>query len=195
MVFGIGATVLPVDLTRRGRTSAIRDALASADLVFFSGGDVERGMRAFEERDLGAYVRALAAQGQPMEGLSAGAILLGAHWVRFSGKNESVAEPFACLGVVPASFDTHGENDAWQELRALARVLPKSESERVVYGIPSGGAARWDSGHLRALGEPLAQFTCGIRPRRLNDVHPSREGPRKMPAKSADAQIGKRTGR
>lgn len=173
MVFGAGADVLSVDLTHKGeRTSAIRGALASAEMIFLSGGDVERGMRAFAERDLPPYVRELAAQGMPMEGLSAGAILLGAHWVRFMGEDDSIAQPFPCLGVVPSSFDTHGEEEGWDELRGLAAVLPTAAGERVVYGIPSGGAACWHDGKLRAMGEPLVRFRCGPRPRRTSDVPP-----------------------
>jgi cyanophycinase-like exopeptidase len=173
LVFGEEADVFAVDLTRKGnRTSAIRQALAGADLVFLSGGDVELGMRAFEERDLPAYIRRLAAEGKPMEGLSAGSILLGMHWVRFSGEDESVAELFPCLGVVPASFDTHGEAEGWDELRALAAAVPDTASERVVYGIPSGGAAVFD-GDIHAAGAPLARFLCGHRPRRLRDLAPA----------------------
>lgn len=174
MVFGVAEDVHPVILTRaRTRTSAARNALADADIVFISGGDVERGMRAFEERDLGPYMRTLAAQGKPMEGLSAGAILLGAHWVRFRGQDESEPEPFACLGVVPASFDTHGEGDGWDELRALASVLPAVSHERLVYGIPSHGAAVWENRRLRALGRTLARFACGDPPKKLPDARPS----------------------
>jgi peptidase E len=174
MVFGVAADVYPVALTRAGtRTSAARSGLADADLIFVSGGDVERGMRAFDERDLAPYMRMLAAQGKPMEGLSAGAIMLGAHWVRFEGEDESLPEPFACLGVVPASFDTHGEEAAWDELRALASVLPAVSHERLVYGIRSHGAVVWENERLRALGEPLARFACGVPPKRLRDARPS----------------------
>ncbi len=163
LVFGSGARVVPVALTSRTRTSTLRAHLADADLVFFTGGDVERGMQLVEERALGAYLRELAAAGKPMEGISAGAILLGRQWIAFPEHGEP--RPFSCLGIVPASFDTHGEDDGWSELRALAR-----RTHGIVYGIPSHGAARWDGKTLHALGEPLARFRCGNRPRRLADL-------------------------
>ena len=167
LVFGPRARVIPVELTRRTvRTSTLRAQLASADLVFFTGGDVERGMALIDDRGLAPYVRELAATGKPMEGISAGAILLGRHWVRFPARREP--EVFSCLGVVPASFDTHGEADRWSELRELAR---RTHDEAIVYGIPSHGCAIWDGATLRALGEPLARFRCVDRARRLADAH------------------------
>jgi putative intracellular protease/amidase len=170
LVFGDGARVVRVPLTRRAlQTSVVRARLADADLVFFTGGDVERGMALVDERGLAPYVRELAAAGKPMEGISAGAILLGRSWVRFPTRGAPTR--FACLGVVPASFDTHGEDDGWSELRELAR---RARGERVVFGIPSHGAASWDGHTLRALGDPLACFTCGSSPRERRAVHAAR---------------------
>ncbi len=166
MVFGRAARVVAVELTRRAlATSTIRARLADADLVFFTGGDVERGMQLVDDRGLAPYVRELAAAGKVMEGISAGAILLGRHWIRFPERGEP--ERFACLGVVPASLDTHGEDDDWSELRELAG---KTRDERAVFGIPSHGAASWDGMTLRALGAPLARFGCGAHPRQLRPV-------------------------
>lgn len=173
LVFGPSARVRLIELTRRGtRTSTIRAELADADLVFFTGGDVERGMELIEDRDLAPYVRELATGGTVMEGISAGAIMLGRRWVRFPSGGESRA--FACLGIVPASFDTHGESDGWSELRALAR-LPGDE--KVVYGIPSHGCAHWDGSCLRAPGPPLVRFRCGPRVRRLADLRAIEDSP------------------
>jgi len=170
LVFGENARVVLVDLTKRAlETSAARARLAAADLVFFTGGDVERGMQLVDERGLAPYIRRLAAAGKPMEGISAGAILLGSHWIRFPERGEP--ERFDCLGVVPASFDTHGEDDDWSELRELAR---HTRDERTVFGIPSHGAASWDGTTLRALGEPLARFACGARPRKLRGARTTR---------------------
>ncbi|HVV88374.1 MAG TPA: Type 1 glutamine amidotransferase-like domain-containing protein [Kofleriaceae bacterium] len=168
LVFGPAARVVPVSLTSRTATSTLRARLAGADLVFFTGGDVERGMQLVDERGLAPYLRDLARAGKPMEGLSAGAILLGRQWIAYP----EGAEPrlFDCLGVVPATFDTHGEEDGWSELRDLARRAPAGD---VVYGIPSHGAARWDGATLHALGVPLARFRCGPRPRALASLAPA----------------------
>ncbi|MCC6524617.1 MAG: Type 1 glutamine amidotransferase-like domain-containing protein [Polyangiaceae bacterium] len=165
LVFGAGADVELVSLGRKATaTSTLRHKLADADLVFFTGGDVERGMQLIEQRGLGPYLRELALQGKPMEGISAGSILLGRSWVRFPDGDEARAERFACLGIVPCSFDTHGEGDGWEELLQLARLLAHDPAEREVYGIPSGGCARWQGGALAALGEPLARFACADPP-------------------------------
>ena len=174
MVFGRGATVVPVKLKRKSlATSTARNLLADADLVFFTGGDVELGMKLIEDRNLGPYVRALNAGGTVMEGISAGAIMLGQHWVRFPGDDEARAEAFPCLGLVPGSFDTHSEEDEWSELHSLARVLPAIAAEqKVVFGIPSGGGALWDGRALTALGAPLVRIRCGPKPSLLPALAP-----------------------
>lgn len=162
LVFGRRATMVPVRLTKKTLpTSTARSLLGDADLVFFTGGDVEVGMRLLDERGLGPYLRELHAQGKVMEGISAGAILLGRRWVRFPDEDDAHAEPFDCLGIVPRSFDCHGEADEWSELRALARV---THGEKTVYGIPAGGAASWSGGALTALGAPLVRVRCGVAP-------------------------------
>ena len=180
MVFGPAARVVPVRLKRRAHsTSAARNILAEADLVFFTGGDVEQGMRLIEERDLVGSLHELHSAGKPMEGLSAGAILLGRHWVRFVGDGkEARAEPFECLGIVPHSFDTHAEGDNWEELLALASVLPAhahAPEETEVFGIPSGGCAFWDGRALSALGSDLVRVRCGATPRLLSPLRSTHE--------------------
>lgn len=171
MMFGPSADVVEIKLTRTSTpTSVVRADLAAADMVFFMGGDVERGMDLIDDRGLGPYIRRLAAQGMPMEGVSAGSILLGSHWVRFSDDDDEKGTAFPCLGVVPASFDTHAEGDEWSELVALARLLARRKKERVVYGIPSGGCALFERGAVRALGKPLVRFSCGPGARRMADV-------------------------
>jgi peptidase E len=171
LVFGTVADVVPVDLTRTSTpTSVIRADLAAADMVFFTGGEVERGIQLVDDRGLAPYVRRLAAQGMPMEGVSAGSIMLGSHWVRFLDDDDTKGEAFRCLGVVPASFDTHDEADGWGELLALARLLARRKKERSVYGIASGGCALFEGGRVHAIGKPLVRFSCGDVPRRMAGV-------------------------
>jgi peptidase E len=174
MVFGPGADVVSVELTKkRKKTSAIEAELDAADLVFFTGGDVERGIELIDGRGLAPYLRKLAAQGKPMEGVSAGSILLGRSWLRFADDGDEVGERFACLGVVPFSLDTHDEDDGWSELRSLARLLSSSR-EKTVYGIPSGGCAVYEGGVVRALGKPLVRFACRSPVGRRSDLAPHR---------------------
>jgi len=170
LVFGRAAKTVPVRLKRKTfASSTARAILGDADIVFFTGGDVEVGMRLIDERGLGPFLRELHAAGKVMEGISAGAILLGRRWVRFPGDDDARAEPFDCLGVVPWSFDCHDEGDDWSELRALGRLTP---DEEIVYGIPGGGAARWSEGKLAALGLPLVRFRCGPVPQLIEPVAP-----------------------
>jgi peptidase E len=123
-----------------------------------------------DDRGLAPYVRRLAAQGMPMEGVSAGSIMLGSHWVRFVDDDDEKGAAFRCLGVVPASFDTHDEADGWSELVTLARLFARRKRERSVYGIPSGGCALYTGGTVRAMGKPLVRFSCGDVPRRMADI-------------------------
>jgi cyanophycinase-like exopeptidase len=171
MIFGPSADIVEVELTRKSsRTSVLRADLGAADMVFFMGGDVDRGMALVDDRGLGPYVRRLAAEGMPMEGVSAGSIMLGSHWVRFSDDDDATGEAFRCLGVVPRSFDTHAEDDEWQELHSLARLLARRKTQRWVYGIASGGCALFEGGAVRALGKPLVRVGCRDVPRRMADV-------------------------
>lgn len=172
LVFGPTANVVPVRLKRRSTTtSTIKGILDDADLVFITGGDVDLGMRLIAERGLVGHLRALHDKGAVFEGISAGAIMLGRHWLRFPNGDEARAEAFECLALVPASFDVHGEADEWSELRSLARVLPSVSPEQgEVYGLPSGGAAAWRDGALRTLGTPLVRVRCGPVPEFLPPI-------------------------
>jgi peptidase E len=172
MIFGLGADLISVKLSKKAtKTSAAREQLASADLIFVSGGDVDAGMAVIHDRDLAPYFRELHAQGKVMEGVSAGSIMLGQHWVRFDEEDEAKAEVFDCLGVVPHSFDAHGEKDGWEELQALARLLAgqKAKPEHV-YGLVSGHCGVWDGAKLEAAGGALHRYTVAASPARAEDL-------------------------
>ena len=52
LVFGRGPKVVNVKLSRRSvSTATVRGELAAADLLFFTGGDVARGMELIDERE------------------------------------------------------------------------------------------------------------------------------------------------
>lgn len=170
LVFGLFAKVVPVRLTKKSlATSEAKAKLADADIVFFTGGDVDHGMRVIDDRGLAPFIRELNLAGKPMEGISAGAILLGKHWVRFGEEGEEgVVEPFDCLGVVPWSFDAHGEADEWEELVALAKVLPKKKGD-FVCGLVSGRCGLYEAGRLHAVGGALHCYEPGTA-KRLPDL-------------------------
>ncbi|HLE17380.1 MAG TPA: Type 1 glutamine amidotransferase-like domain-containing protein, partial [Syntrophales bacterium] len=87
-----------------------RDILQSADAVFVSGGDVERGMQVLEEKGILSIFPELYKQGKLFFGISAGSIMLAVEWVRWKDPDDdSTAELFPCLGIAPVICDTHGE--------------------------------------------------------------------------------------
>jgi len=131
--------LLPVKLCgKRPNLAAARGVLDSADAVFVSGGDVEAGMRVLEETGVAGHLKALAAQGKPFIGLSAGSIVLARSWVRWRNPDdEASAELFPCLGIARVHCDTHDEDSDWAELRSLLKLLPDGEEG---WGIPAGGA-------------------------------------------------------
>ncbi len=131
--------ILPVNLCRKGASlTRARALLDDADAIFLSGGDVERGMEVLEGSGISTHLRALAGQGKPFVGLSAGSILLGRTWIRWRDpEDDASAEPFRCTGIADVICDTHDEASEWSELKALLRLLPKGSEG---WGIPAGGA-------------------------------------------------------
>lgn len=116
-----------------------RAVLEAADLVFLGGGDVDLGMRRLCEAGAVSLLREKRSAGAAFAGVSAGAILLCRSWVRWpDASDDSTAEPFDCLGLAPLYCDTHGEEDGWEELKALLRRLPGRPRG---FGIRSGAAA------------------------------------------------------
>ncbi|MCL2059109.1 MAG: Type 1 glutamine amidotransferase-like domain-containing protein [Oscillospiraceae bacterium] len=123
---------------------AARAVLSAADVIFFSGGEVEDGINWIRRHGLDGMLSELFAQGRQFMGISAGAIMIGAHWVRWDVPgDDSTAALFDCLGLVPATFDTHAEDEDWVELKATLRLMGDGASG---YGIPRGGAISADSG-------------------------------------------------
>jgi hypothetical protein len=121
-------------------------ALDRADLVFVSGGDPTLGAIVLEQAGASAALRAAHARGTPMMGVSAGAILLGHWWVKWPEDSEDDPDLqrtslVKCTGVVAGHvFDTHNEEDDWDELRVAARLAERAGERAVFLGIPTGGA-------------------------------------------------------
>lgn len=117
-----------------------REQCRAADVVFFSGGDVEVGARILREKGMVDFFRELARTDKLVFGISAGSILLGREWVRWrDASDDSTAELFPCLGVVPVLCDTHDEESDWSELR---RLLELEADGTVAYGITSGSCLK-----------------------------------------------------
>jgi cyanophycinase-like exopeptidase len=123
---------------RRADPEEARDVIISSDLVFMSGGDVEAGMEILRKTGMISFLCDRYQEGKPFFGASAGGIMLAKSWVRWRDPDDdSSVELFPCLGFAQVFCDTHGEEDLWEELRALTRLVPDGT---VTYGIPSGTA-------------------------------------------------------
>jgi peptidase E len=160
----------PVDLLRLARprvdVAAAKKTLLAADAIFLSGGEVEDGIDWLIRHDLADFLRDLRQQGTVFLGISAGSIMMGSGWVRWTHPDDdSTAKLFSCLNLVPYLFDTHAEDEDWRELKTALRLLgPGSRG----YGIASGGMISADGeGHLFNVEQQLLVFAN-------NDGHISR---------------------
>ena len=140
--------------------STAKSCLDSANAIFISGGDVERGMTVLNRLGLCPYLRALAKQGKPFIGLSAGSIMLARSWIRWKDpRDDASAELFPCLGLAPVCCDTHDEEAGWAELHALLRLLPAGSEG---WGIPSSGDLVVGHGAGVAWTGPLLPIFAGL---------------------------------
>ena len=135
---GAGEVTLAPLCGGRGNPEKAKAILAASDLVFISGGDVEQGMRVLVEKEMTGFLHRLYRSGKLFMGVSAGSIMLARKWVRWRDPhNNESAELFSCLGLAPILCDTHGEDDGWEELKALLALSPTGATG---YGIASGVA-------------------------------------------------------
>ncbi|MDD4857572.1 MAG: Type 1 glutamine amidotransferase-like domain-containing protein [Candidatus Krumholzibacteria bacterium] len=149
-----------------------RSILESADAVFVSGGDVEEGMEAIEERRMMPFLRELFEGGKPFIGLSAGSIMLAREWIVWDDPNDdATSSTFACMALAQILCDTHSEYEGWEELRALLLLNPEGS---LGYGIPGGaGLCVYPDGTLEALGcsvHCLAKVSGAVK--RREDIQP-----------------------
>jgi peptidase E len=150
----------------RASMADARKLLDESDMVFVSGGDVERGMQVLNERGMAEPLRALARRGKPMFGISAGSIMLAGEWVRFPDDDDSRAEIFPCLGIAPVHVDAHSEDDGWSELRVLVRLLhERGDPDPVGYGLTRKGGLRVELGagggpRLTPFGTPIPRIVA-----------------------------------
>lgn len=111
--------------------------LRKADVIFIAGGDVEEGMLWLKKHKIVPLLKELYKKGVLFFGLSAGSIMLGTKWIRWNDpEDDSSAELFDCIGIVPILCDTHAEKDKWEELKMAIMLLGRNSKG---YGIPSGG--------------------------------------------------------
>lgn len=159
----VGARMKPVKLASpRSKVSTAKGVLEDCNLVFVSGGDVEAGMNVLHERGVLPVFRALAREGRPILGISAGSIMLGRAWVRFAEDGGPPAL-FPCMGLAPVYVDAHDEEAGWAELRVLLRLVVASGEPRPVgYGLTRQGGIRVEpsDGRVKVVpfGTPAPRF-------------------------------------
>lgn len=149
--------------------------LKSADIIFISGGDVDRGMRVLREKNMIGFLTELYQQGKLFFGTSAGAIILTKEWVRWRDPyDNSSAELFPCLGFAPVICDCHDEEGGWEELKG---ALSLEEDNMKGYGLVSGTAIRVSpSGKIEALGGTVHRYARhGERVDRISDISPAND--------------------
>jgi cyanophycinase-like exopeptidase len=161
---GAHRVLWPKLAVKKPASGQARESLEQADLVFIGGGDVEMGVQVLRAADLVGDLHAAANRGVVFAGMSAGAIMLGERWIRWphAGASDAEAQTYECLGLVPCSVDTHGEDDDWHEVRTFAVVRARELGKKArAYAVPSGGALVVShAGEIRAEGQPVPVFAA-----------------------------------
>jgi peptidase E len=154
---GAGRVIHALIVPKDADIKKARAIIESADVVYVSGGDVERGMRVLIEKDMVGFLSGLYQQGKPFFGISAGSIMLAREWVRWRNpEDDTTAELFPCLGIAPVICDTHDEEGSWEELKA---ALYLEEDGTKGYGLVSSTALKvFPDGRVAALGGVIHQF-------------------------------------
>jgi cyanophycinase len=127
--------------------------IEDADLILLSGGDVERGWRAFEQNGLKELVPRKRFDGAVLIGVSAGAVQLGL------GCLSNAAQPklLDMFRFAPFYVGAHDEGNDWFDLRALVNLSP---NDTRAIGIPAGGGAVYQSdGTLEPIRKHLTELT------------------------------------
>jgi cyanophycinase-like exopeptidase len=125
-----------------------RAVIDRADLVFVSGGDPTLGAKVLQRAGASAWLREANARGVPLMGVSAGTIVLGAWWAEWPEDDDPDPEAalartklVRCIGAVPDHvFDTHNEEDDWDELRLVRQLCARKHKNARFVGVPTGGA-------------------------------------------------------
>ena len=135
----------------------IKNTLSSADVVFISGGEVEDGMKWLNKHLLVDFIKDLYRGGKQFIGVSAGSIMLGSSWVKWDDPdNDDTAALFDCIGIIPAVFDTHAEDENWKELKTVLRLMGDGARG---YGLTRGCAIYADShGNLENLEKTVLTY-------------------------------------
>lgn len=143
--------------SKKANLQKAKEQMEEADVIYFGGGDVQRGIEVLQEKDMVGFMQEIGRRDKLIFGVSAGSIMLAKEWVYWlDPDDDNSVRIFPCLGIAPVICDTHAEEDDWQELKALLRI---ASVDTAGYGIPSGGAIKvMPDGSVEALGEPAVRF-------------------------------------
>jgi hypothetical protein len=138
---------------------AARAVVEQADVVFVSGGDPVLGAKLLCDAGAHEWLAEARARGAAIMGVSAGSIVLGAFWAEWpvdipkDDPNEG-ATLVPCTGVAgDLVIDTHNEEDDWDELRVVQRLVKRTKKKARFVGIPTGGAiVVGEGGRFEAVG-------------------------------------------
>jgi peptidase E len=158
--------------SKRANISKAQDLLNTADAIFMSGGDVERGIEVLGQKLLLDFFRDLYQQGKLFFGASAGSIMMAREWVYWPDPDDDAsARLFPCLNLSPLICDTHGEGDNWEELQAALKLKGEGATG---YGITTGSCLKvLPDGQVSALGGVVARYVCHRRKvEKLPDLSP-----------------------
>jgi cyanophycinase-like exopeptidase len=150
--------------------SRAKTILRHSDMIYISGGDVDKGMQTLKEKGMLNFLAELYQEGKPFLGLSAGSIMLAKEWVRWRNPgDDTTAEIFPCMAFAPVLCDTHDEEGSWEELKAL---LMLEKDSAIGYGIATGTALRvFPDGGVEALGGAVHRYVRrGGKVKRISDI-------------------------
>ena len=126
-----------------------------ADLILLSGGDVEKGWKAFERSGLKQIIISRYDQGVILIGISAGAVQLGMFGCAES--DTRCEDLFPTFGLVPFVISAHDEKDNWSGLK---KMLSRVERKMKGIGIPTGGGMVYHPDYsVQPIRYPLYDFS------------------------------------
>jgi len=144
MVAAGAGEIIRVKLAKtKSNVDEAKRILERADVVFFSGGEPKDGMHWLQHHNLVEYLQDMYKGGKRYVGVSAGAIMLGSEWIKREVKGDDNSYVlFDCLNIVPYFFDTHGEDEDWEDLRVGLRLMGDGAQ---AIGLPSNNAISGNS--------------------------------------------------
>lgn len=141
-------------MIRASYTEGDASFMDDADIIFLSGGDVERGWRTFEEFDLRNRIIRRYYEGAILIGVSAGAVQIGLFGL--TERDDGSDHLFSTFGLVPFIVGVHEERRHWLSLQKSV-LLSGGEAHGI--GIGSGGGVIYHADHyLEPIHLPVVEY-------------------------------------